>query len=152
MKHIPNIEQAMQSGVICRDGFLGTDPRPLSAILQEDAQAVRRHGLTHAQIARQMASLRDAGRQGIEDWVSVPPHFEVRVESIRGRLPCPYGDSDAVPKTRITVRNGRMNRQITYTDLLIHLVGQHGFYEGRGSAFRLEPDDLIETLEIQPAS
>lgn len=149
MKSMSNIEQAMQSGVICRDGFLGTDPRPLSAILQEDEQTVRRRGVTHAQIARQMARLRDAGRQGMEDWVTVPPHFEVMVESIRGRLACPYGDGDAFPKTAITVRNRRMNREITYTDLLIHLVGEHGFYEGRGSSFRLEPDDLIDILEIQ---
>jgi hypothetical protein len=33
----------------------------------------------------------------------------------------------------------------------IHLIDSHGFYEGKGSPFRLEPAALVEILDIQPA-
>ncbi len=95
-----------------------------------------------------MVELRDAGMAGLGEFVDVAPHFEVRVDSVRGRLPCPFGDPGIFPKTNVTVRNTRTGREITYTDLHIHLVRVHGFYEGRGSPFRLEPKDLAEVLEI----
>jgi hypothetical protein len=31
------------------------------------------------------------------------------------------------------------------------MIGSHGFYEGRGSQFRLEPRELAEVLEVRPA-
>ena len=86
-----------------------------------------------------MVELRDAGMAGLGEFLDVAPHFEVRVDSVRGKLPCPFGDPGIFPKTNTTVRNKRLGREITYTDLHIHLIGSHGFYEGKGSPFRLEP-------------
>jgi hypothetical protein len=31
------------------------------------------------------------------------------------------------------------------------MIGEHGFYEGRGSNYRLEIRDIVETLEIAPS-
>ncbi len=76
------------------------------------------------------------------------PHYEVRVDTVRGKLPCPFADPGMFPKTNVTVRNRLTGREITFTDLHIHLVRAHGFYEGRGCPFRLEPKDLAEVLEI----
>ncbi len=146
------IQAKMKPGVIVRDGFLGTDARNLVDILTEDEAAVLRLGLTHGDIAGRMISLRDAGTAGLGEAIDVPPHFEVRVDSVRGKLPCPFGDPGIFPKTNTTVRNTRLGRQITYTDLHIHMIGSHGFYEGRGSQFRLEPRDLAEVLEVQAAA
>lgn len=141
-------QERMAPGVITRDGFLGDDRRPLADILLADEEAVKALGLEHATIAGRMVELRDAGMAGLGEFVDVAPHFEVRVDSVRGRLPCPFGDPGIFPKTNVTVRNTRTGREITYTDLHIHLVWVHGFYEGRGSPFRLEPKDLAEVLEV----
>jgi hypothetical protein len=96
-----------------------------------------------------MMELRDMGTVGLGEFVFVDPHFDIRVESMRGRLPCPFGDPGIFPKTNITVRNTAKKREITFTDLHIHMVQAHGFYEGRGSLFRLEPLDLIDILEVE---
>ena len=48
------------------------------------------------------------------------------------------------------VRNTKLDREITFTDMHIHLVGSHGFYEGKGSPFRLEPKELAAVLDIEP--
>jgi hypothetical protein len=145
------IQDKMKPGVIVRDGFLGPDARNLVDILTADEGGVGRLRLTHQDIARRMIGLREAGTAGLGEFIDVPPHFEVRVDSVRGKLPCPFGDPGIFPKTNTTVRNTASSREITYTDLHIHMIGSHGFYEGRGSQFRLEPQDLAEVLEVPPS-
>lgn len=144
------VQEKMQPGKITRDGFLGSDTRNLVDILEEDNAEVKNRDLTHQKIAERMIQLRDAGAKGLGEFISVPPHFEVRVDSVRGKLPCPFGDPGIFPKTNVTVRNLELEEEINYTDMHVHLVGSHGFYEGRGSPFRLEPEKLIRILEIKP--
>lgn len=143
------IQEKMKPGVITRDGFLGTDGRNLIDILTEDDAEVKRMDLTHKQIADRMRKLRKAGKEGLGDFISVAPHFEVRVDMVRGKLPCPFGHPGLIQKTVIQVRNLTKSREITFTDMHIHIIGEHGFYEGKGSPFRLEVRDLIDTLEIE---
>ena len=144
------IQERMQPGIITRDGFLGTDRRKLIDILLEDDEAVKRMDLTHRQIADRMIELRDAGMRGLGEFVDVEPHYEIRVISVRGKLPCPFGDPGIFPKTNTVVRNTKLDREITFTDMHIHMVGSHGFYEGKGSPFRLEPKELAAVLDIEP--
>jgi hypothetical protein len=144
------IQEKMQPGVYTRDGFLGTDRRKLIDILIEDDEAVKRMDLTHQRIAERLIGLRDAGMRGLGEFINVQPHYEVRVVSVRGKLPCPFGDPGIFPKTNTVVRNTKLDRELTFTDLHIHMVGSHGFYEGKGSPFRLEPAELAEVLEIEP--
>ncbi len=152
MKETPQMRKARENmipGRLSLPGFLGGE-RDLPRLLDEDAETVKRLGLTHAAIADRMRELRDAGAEGLGEFLSVPPHFEVRADSVRGRIPCPFGERGLYPKTSITVRNLRTGREVTYTDLHIHLVAAHGFYEGVGTPYRLEPADLVSVLEVQP--
>lgn len=144
------IQERMQPGVITRDGFLGNDRRNLVDILEEDDAEVRRMGLTHQEIANQMLYFKEQGLRGLGEFITVPPHFEVRVDSARGKLPCPFGDPGIFQKTNTTVRNLKLGKEITYTDLHIHMIGSHGFYEGRGFPFRIDPVEIVEVLEIAP--
>jgi hypothetical protein len=141
------IQNDMRPGAITQDGFLGTDRRRLIDILDADEAAVRRLGLTHARVAARMIELRTAGLKGLGLETPVAPHFEIRVDSVRGKLPCPFAHEGIFPKVNTTVTNTRMGRTITYTDLNIHMIERHGFYEGIGSPFRLDPQLLIEILE-----
>ena len=153
MKQSPimdKIQQNMQPGVITLDGFLGNDDRNLIDILEEDDAEVKRLGYTHEAIANRMVELKEAGKKGLGEFTTVEPHFEVRVDSVRGKLPSPFGGPGLYSKTNTTVRNKKLKREITYTDLNIHLIRKHGFYEGKGFPFRMEPKKLIEILEIEP--
>jgi hypothetical protein len=142
------IQEKMKPGVITRDGFLGNDRRNLIDILTSDDAEVKRANLDHRTVAERMVELRDAGMRGLGDFITVEPHYEVRVDSVRGKLPCPFGDPGVFPKTNTIVRNLELNREIIYTDLNIHMILVHGFYEGKGSPFRVEPKDLIEILDV----
>lgn len=138
----------MGPGVVVQGGFLGDDPRSLEEILQADADAVQSLGLTHEKIAARMEELRNAGMAGLGDFVRVEPRWDVSVDSIRGRLPCPFGDAGLFPKTVTVVKDKKTGMTISYTDLGIHLVRSHGFYQGKGSLYRLDPAELKETLDV----
>lgn len=151
MKQTPALDQAqrrMRPGAITRDGLLGDDPRSLGEILDDDQAEVQRLGLTHALIAARLRELRAAGAAGLGLAVPVEPYFEVTVEGARGALPCPFGHPGMVAKATVTVRNTRLDEQVRFTDLNIHLIDGHGFYGGRGSAYRLEPCRLARVLMI----
>jgi len=145
------MEQRLRDSTATRAGFLGPDERSLAAILQADDKAIRRRGLTHAHIAQRLLALRQAGWEGLGEPVSVPPHFEVCVDAARGTLPCPFGDQGSLAKVNTTVHNLESGKEITFTDLNIHLIATHGFYEGHGAQFRLDPEELMDTLEISRA-
>lgn len=152
MKQSPQLQQVQESmkpGVLTLHGFLGTDKRNLVEMLEEDAAEVRRLGTTHRAIADRMVYLRDCGKAGLGEFIDVEPHFEVRVDSVRGGIPSPFGSPGLIPKTNTTVRNKALGREIVYTDINIHLIGEHGFYEGKGSLFRMEPHELVEILEVE---
>ncbi len=142
------IQHNMQPGVLSLEGFIGTDTRKLVDILIEDDAAVKRLNLTHQEIALKMIDFRNAGIKGLGEFISMSPHFEVRTESVRGKLPCPFGDPGIFPKSNTTVRNLKLNKEVTFTELNIHMIYAHGFYEGHGSAFRISPQELVDVLEI----
>ena len=153
MKQSPDldaVQAAMAPGKITLTGFLGDDTRKLIEILIDDNAVVERAGFDHSDIADRMQQLRDGGRKGLGEFVKVEPGFEVKVESVRGKLPCPFGDGVLIPKENTTVRNSLSDEEIVYSDLLLHMIREHGFYEGRGCPFRIGPRVLIRVLGMTP--
>ena len=66
-------------------------------------------------------------------------------------LPSPFGDPKRLyHKIVATVQNKALNKKLTYTQLNVHMIRDHGFFEGKGSIYRLEPEELVEFLEISP--
>lgn len=152
MKQTPEydaIQREMAPRVITLDGFLGTDTRKLIDIINADDAVVRRAEVTHEQIAERMQYFRDAGLDGLGEFMTIDQNFDVRVDSVRGKLPSPFGGPGMYQKVNTTVVNKPLGREVVYTDLHIHFVRDHGFYEGKGSPYRLEPEELIAVLEVK---
>jgi hypothetical protein len=155
MKMNPELKLAqdnMQPGVIALQGFLGDDKRDLSQIIDEDNQLVKNLETTHLKIAERMKFLREQGEKGLGEFIDYDNHFQIRVDSVRGKMRCPFEDPGLIPKYNTTVKNLTLNREVTYTDMNIHFIETHGFYQGEGSLFRSSPDDLVEILEIEASS
>lgn len=142
------IQQKMRKGLIVRDGFLGDDKRNLIDIIEEDNETVKRIGLTHEKIADVLVEFKKIGEVGLGDLVNYKGYFEIKVETYRGKLPCPFGDKGVFQKNEITVINKKLNEKIVYTELSIHLIKEHGFYQGKGSVYRLDPEKIVQILEI----
>jgi hypothetical protein len=142
------VEGRMRRGFITKEGFLGKDTRQLVEILIEDEAAVNRLGLANEEVAQRLRYFLEKAREGLGTEVLVEGKFLVSADDVRGRLPCPWGHRGLYPKTNVRLRNIENNMEIVFTGLQIHMIAAHGFYEGKGSAFRLEPDVLKEALDL----
>lgn len=150
MKQPPHLDRAqarMAPGVLTMDGFLGTDGRDLIEVLEDDDGTVRRLGLTHRGIAEAMQRLTDLAVNAFGGLVDADP-FEICACEGMGGLPCPFGHAGLYPKTVIEARRTDTSQRLQWTALEVHLIGEHGFYQGRGSPFRLEPPLLAQFLGL----
>jgi hypothetical protein len=137
----------LASSAFSADGFLGTDPRDLAAILAADQETVDRLGATHEDLARKLRRLARLGAAELGRPAAVGPHLEVSVEEHRGAIPCPFRDAHRVMKRITTVTDVRTGESLRFTDLNVHMIEAHGFYEGKDSAFRVEPEAVVKMLE-----
>lgn len=149
MNRIPGmkrLEDLLRSSRIVAGGFLGDDRRTLEEILEADAAEVSRLGTTFEAIADRMEALTGLARKGLGTTVRLDDRLEGSVNDNRGVMICPWPHAGRYTKTVTTIRRTDTGETIAWSDLSIHFIGDHGFFEGRGSHFRLEPADLIRIL------
>jgi len=140
------LEDMLKSSKFSSSGFLGTDARNLWEIIDEDAAAVARSGKTMEEIAARMQYISNAGAEGLGDWVEIDRKLRVMVDDNRGVVPCPWPHRVRCLKRITMVMNSETNTGVRWSELNIHLVREHGFFEGKGSPFRIEPAVLIRTI------
>ncbi|NLF39090.1 hypothetical protein GX586_06570 [bacterium] len=142
------LEALMRSSQIVAGGFLGSDTRPLSEIIEADEADVAALGATLDGLGAKMAELTAAGKRGLGTAVAVGDGLSVRVEESRGLLICPWPNHGRFLKTETIVTRLDTGVSIHWSDLSAHLIAAHGFFQGRGSAFRVEPRDLVAMLSL----
>jgi len=149
MKRTPRmqrIEELMRSSRIVAGGFLGHDRRPLEEIIEADAADLTHLGVTCADLAERMRELSRIARTGLGSFVAAGEDLEVAADDNRGVLICPWADGVRPFKTVTTARRTDTGEAIRWSDLSIHFIAAHGFFQGRGSAFRLDPRTLVAML------
>jgi hypothetical protein len=149
MKQTPKeqkITARMQPGVITLSGFLGSDERHYHEIIEEDEKVLAASNITPEEIAERLAYFTKLSFDSFQGPVLIDDIFEVETEVTRGKLPCPFSHPGIYRKTVTTLTNLKTGVTITWSGLNIHLIGIHHFFEGKGSAFRLEPEILVKNL------
>lgn len=141
-KDIP-VQESLRAGILARDGFLGEDGRPFPQIILDDAETLAALGVTPGELAEEMRRLTRLGIQG--NGAAQADDFQVTVEEYMGRIGCPFRDHRAA-KRNTTVRDITTGRGMSWSDLSIHLIAEHGFFQGKGAAYRLEPAELADFL------
>jgi hypothetical protein len=141
-----SIQEKMQAGKLTAEGFLGTDTRNLQDILFADQETVKRLGVPHEEIAARMQAITDVGRKMTEALLPLTAGYAVQVDEYMGAIPCPFGDHHNSVKRNTLVKNLNTGAAVHWTDLSIHMIRAHGFYEGIGSYFRLDPAFLLDFL------
>lgn len=153
MKMTPALAQAaakMQPGGISRGGFFGHDERDLPTLLDDHHAACRRLGVSHQAIGAAMRRIGHAGHAGFGSPIIVAGKWEVTADENRGKIPCPFAHPGIFQKTVYAVKNLRLGKTVRYSELSIHLVYAHGFFQGRGAPFHNDPVLLVDVLEVKP--
>ncbi len=136
----------MQPGIITLSGFLGDDTRPLNEIVADDAATLARLERSAEEIAQRMQYFTDESWNTYLGGVLLDDKYQVETEVYRGKLPCPYVHPGVFRKAITRLTNSANGISVAWTALSIHLIAEHGFFEGRGSAFRLDPEILVKAL------
>ena len=151
MKLTPFLQQAqelMRPGKVAKSGFLGTDPRDLAQILQDQHAECARLGVSPRDIGLAMRRIGYAGKAGFGSPVPIEGKWTVAVDENRGKIPSPFPEPGVFQKTLYTVRHDPSGKTVRYTELTIHLVAKHGFFGGVGAPFYVSPAELVEVLEV----
>ncbi len=123
-------------------GFLGDDIRPMERIIEDDLAALRNEGLTQSFIAGALQKIHEMARASMGGDVICGPGLVATHYDSRGQLPCPFGDGlFEKGETVLTDRSG--DQKSVLSSLSIHLIRAHGFFQGRGSRYRIEPADAV---------
>ena len=149
MKRSPDmqkLDRMLHSLKLVAGGLMGDDPRAVEEIIEADAAEVVRLGRTAKEIATRMRELTEIGRKGLGTAVRVDDKLEVSVSDSRGQLPCPWPHAGFYFKTATTARRIETGKTAMWSDLNIHLIEAHSFFEGRGSPFRIEPAALVKII------
>ncbi|QEN07437.1 hypothetical protein EXM22_05325 [Oceanispirochaeta crateris] len=149
MKMSPNMRKAQENmapGVITADGFLGEDTRPLQDMIVETEELMRHHGIDIDNVVQTLKDMMEEGRNGLGEPITVDEKWIVQTSEARGHLPCPFEDG-IERKITTVIRNIKQGESIMISSLSLHLLKKHHFLEGKGSAFRLDPEKLKRVLE-----
>ncbi len=137
----------MAAGRLIKEGFLGEDDRPLTDIISEDLDVLAGLGVSQVELARAMRALTRRGMEGMGEMVDTGDYL-VTTEEFMGWLGCPFKDGRRAAKRNTLVQDKASGKQMRWTDLSIHLIETHAFFQGKGSAFRLEPAELAAFLKL----
>lgn len=152
MKRTPEeikLRSNFEPGTLSKDGFLGEDDRHVHDIIEADEKTLLRLNVTNELIADRLQYFIEVGKKGLETAVDLGD-YSVQVIWQRGMMPCPFGERGLHHKIIATVINKNMDRRIRYSQLNVHMIREHGFFEGRGGVFRLDPEVVVEVLGINP--
>ena len=140
------LETQLRSSAIVAGGFMGADPRSLAAIIAADAAELATRGITPDQLGQRMAEITRQAAAGLGMPVAVGSGLTAAAEESRGVLACPWDCGAHAVKTVTTVTRTDTGAAIRWSDLSAHMIAAHGFFQGRGAAYRLEPHDVISVL------
>jgi hypothetical protein len=138
------VAENMKPGVISLHGFMGNDKRNIELIIDHDAAELERFGVSTEEIADKLEEIKTRALEGLGEYIDISGGYLAKADSVRGKLPCPFTHPGLYRKTLITLKDKNSGDELLFTELGIHLIREHGFFQGKGSPFRLEPSVLAE--------
>jgi hypothetical protein len=135
------------AGGISKEGFLGDDSRHIHDIIHEDLKTLQSYQLTQQDAANTLQKLLDEGKKGLETELK-RENFRFRTQWDRGMLPCPFGHKGLYPKIVVTIQMFDLSMTIKYSQISVHMIREHGFFGGKGSVFRIDPEVIYKLNKV----
>jgi hypothetical protein len=152
-KSIADLETDMRPGKLSRAGFLGANEKLLEVLAADNRFVVEQQGLTHQELAKHLHVLAAVGTwQEKHHELGTPflyhgSKFKVTLLYFKGHVESPFED-DTKANTEATLKNVSGGKVVKYSLLLPHMMERYGFYEGKGTSYRVDPGKILEVLDF----
>ncbi len=150
-RSIAQLEADMRPKKLSGAGFLGADEKLLDILAADNRYVVDELGLSHQELARHLHALAAIGDwQNLHDkagdeFVYHGKRFKVLVEHAKWSVKSPFADGTK-SGANATVTNVETGKKMRYGLLVPYMMERYGFYEGKGTSYRLEPRRVVEVL------
>ena len=141
------LEERLGASKFSGDGFLGTDHRPVDAIIADDLRTLERLGVSRESL---LAVLRDAftqARAALGGDVEFRPFLTAMAHESMGRIPSPFR-GDGVFEKGDVVLSSAAGESVVLTALGLAMIEKHSFFQGRGSRYRVDPVQAAALLGL----
>ena len=149
---IADLERDMRpnaaSDVGSTSGFLGPDESLLEVLAADNRLVVDEHRLTHQELARHLRILAELGnRNRGEEFSYRGQRFKVTLMTWRGYQLSPFRDGTRTNQDAV-VENVTNGEKLKYSLLVPLMIERYGFYEGKGTPYRVEPAQVLRVLAL----
>ncbi len=150
MKESPEekrLDEMLHSTRLVAGGFMGNDPRRPYEVIEHDTAELENMGITTRQLAYRMRELTEQAKPRLGNWVDAEAgKLRVKSEDFKGGLVCPWPHPGVYEKRITTAERLDTGQTLAWTDLNIHMIEAHSFFEGKGAFFRIEPAHAVQIL------
>jgi hypothetical protein len=154
---IADLEKDMRPGadssVGSTSGFIGPDEKLLEVLATDNKYVVDDLGLTHQALAKHLHAMGTIGfwqldqKQDGAPFVYRGRRFKVTLAISAGSQPSPFKD-DTTSGTIATLQNLENGKKLKYALLVPYMIERYGFYEGKGTPYRVDPKNVVEVLDF----
>jgi hypothetical protein len=152
---IAELEKDMRPGALSRGGFIGKDEKLLAVLVMDNRYVIEERKLTHQELARHLRVLGGIGlklkaiAKKSEPFVYHGRRFQISMMLSRGLQPSPFDDGTK-SGTNATLFNLDNRKSLQYALLVPEMIARYGFYEGKGTPYRVDPRKVLEVLDFLP--
>jgi hypothetical protein len=126
--------------VFSAEGFLGSDKRSPEDIIRDDAATLARLGIDKSKLVDALRSACEAAERGLSTPVRLGGGVFAISRDWRGRTPSPFPGEGTFAKGDTVFTDDKTGETFSVSPLSLHLIDRHGFFQGRGSPYRVEPE------------
>lgn len=125
------------------EGFMGDDPRTVEEIVEDDRVELVRLGTTCEELANKLAIIFMRADAAFGDPVELCSGVTATMFEARGKIPSPFRGDGVFQKGEVMVYEEGSKATLFITRLGINLIKKHGFFQGQGSRYRIEPAEAL---------
>ena len=146
---IADLESSMRPGKLSKAGFLG-DKERLLEIMAADNDWIVQARLTHQEIARHLRVLAVVSRGESKPFIYHGTRLRAKIIQYDGFQESPFNDGTKASDD-VALENLDNGEWIRYSLLVPMMVERYGFYEGKGTSYRVDPKAVVKVLPFLTA-
>jgi hypothetical protein len=155
MKQSPPEKELMRNlgpSKFSAEGFLGSDSRPVDEIVSEDLLSLEKNQVAKETLVEALTNAYETAKEAFGAEVDIRPGVTGVFYESMGRIPSPFQADGVFEKGEAVVKDEEGGHAIVITSLGIHLIKKYGFFQGKGSRYRIDPDRAVKIFRLSHVS